>query len=471
MPMKITRASLSLLLLASAATLATPCLAADGQPSSGDGSRWAAWRGPDGNGTAPGEKPPVEWSEEKNVRWKRALPGLGHATPVIWGDRIYVTTAVETDREGEGAGVGEEEEGEEPQGRSGRRGGRGGWGSRPAPTKIHEFVVLCLDRESGEDVWQSKVTEAVPHEAGHSDSTQASNSPLTDGEHIYAFFGSRGIHCLDMEGELQWSREFGLMRTSMQFGEGASPALHGDSLVITWDHEGDSFIVALDKGSGDELWRRERDEPTTWATPLIVSVEGKPQVIVPGTGMSRAYDLKSGEVVWSLGGMTRNCIPSPNYADGVVYLMSGFRGNSLQAVRLEGAKGDLIGGPNVLWTHDRKTSYVPSALLYDGLLYFLSGNSGSLTCMDAETGDVLYEDQRLDGVRSVYSSPVGADGRVYITSRKGATKVLAHGREYEELATNQLDDGVDASLVIVDDRIYLRGTKSLYCIAVAGQAH
>ena len=466
--MKLTPVLLPLSLLASGVALATPHPAADGEPAAADGPRWTEWRGADGTGAAHDEEPPVEWSEEKNIRWKQELPGRGHSTPVVWGDRLYVTTAIETDREVEGAGEGEPE----PEGRSGRRGGRGGgWGSKPAPTKFHEFVVLCLDRGDGEEVWRRTVTEAVPHEGGHSDSTFASNSPLTDGERIYASFGSRGIHCLDMKGEVQWSKDFGLMRTAMQFGEGSSPALHGDSLVVTWDHEGDSFIVALDRKSGEEQWRSERDEGTTWATPLIIEVDGSPQVIVPGTGMSRGYDLKSGEVIWTCGGMTRNCIPSPNHADGVVYLMSGFRGAALQAIQLEGAEGDLIGTEQVKWTHDRNTSYVPSALLYDGLIYFLSGNSGSLSCMDAETGEILYEDQRLDGVRAVYSSPVGANGRVYITSRKGLTKVIAHGREYEELATNQLDDGVDASAVLVDDEIYLRGAKNLYCIAEGRQAH
>jgi len=336
--------------------------------------------------------------------------------------------------------------------------------SRPTPTKIHEFVVLCLDRENGQVIWRTTVREAVPHEGGHTTATYASNSPLTDGEHVYAFFGSRGLHCLDAQGEIQWSRDFGLMRTRMQFGEGSSPALYGDTVVINWDHEGDSFIVALDKRTGEERWRRQRHEGTSWATPLIVTVAERPQVIVPATAASRAYDLESGETVWTCAGMTSNCIPTPVHADGVVYLMSGFRGAALQAIRLATAKDDLSEDDDFTWTHSQGTSYAPSALLCDGLLYFLRSNSGVLSCVDAATGEIHYEGQRLDGLRTVYSSPVAANGRIYVTSREGTTKVIAIGPEYEELATNELDDGFDASAAIVGDELYLRGREHLYCI-------
>lgn len=426
-------------------------------------AQWASWRGVDGTGVAANANPPIEWSEEKNVRWKVALPGLGHSSPIVFGDRVYVTTAIETDQQGEAVAEEAPPEAEQPGGRRGRRGGgrRGFGGARP--TKIHEFVVLALDRQDGSVVWQTTVKEAVPHEGGHADATQASNSPLTDGEHIFASFGSRGIHCLDMTGKTIWSKDYGQMRTANGFGEGASPALHGDTLVVNWDHEGDSFIVALDKRTGAERWRKPRDERTSWSTPLVVPVDGRPQVIVNATGASRAYDLETGDVVWSLGGMTPNCIPSPACADGVVYLMSGFRGNALQAIRLAGAKGDLADSDNVLWRHNEGTSYVPSQLVYDGFLYFLRTNSGVLSCLDAKTGKVHYEGEKL-GFKMIYASPVGAAGRVYLTSRDGVTKVIKLGATYEELATNTLDDGFDASAAIVGDTLLLRGRKSLYCI-------
>ena len=411
---------------------------------------WSNWRGPDGTSIAPSGNPPTEWSEDKNIRWKVPIPGLASSSPVVWEDRIYLTTAIDTGQEGPPR--------EDTSGAFVR------YGSTKAPGTVYEFVVLAVDRADGGTLWSTKVAEAVPHEGGHRTATQASNSPVTDGEHIYAFFGSRGLYCLDAEGKVVWSKQFGQMRTFREFGEGSSPALHGDTLVVLWDHEDQSFILALDKRTGEELWRTEREEGTTWSGPLIVPVGDRHQVVIPATNASRSYDLETGKLVWSLSGMSTTAIPMPIHADGVVYLMSGFRSSNLQAVRLEGAKGDLAGSDNLLWSHTRNTSYVPNALVYDDLVYFLRLNSGILSCLDARSGEVHYEAQRLD-MRSIYSSPVGVAGRIYLTSRSGVTKVFAVGTEYEELATNQLDDGFDATAAIAGDELYLRGFANLYCIA------
>lgn len=439
-----------------------PAEVKDGENGTGQeaaDASWGDWRGPLGNGTASSGNPPTQWNEEdgENIRWKVPVPGLGSSSPVVWGDRLYYTTAIQTDRQGEAPAAQPQQE------RRGRR--RGGRGGRGEPLRVHEFVVFALDRKDGSTLWRTTVAEEVPHERGQQNNSQASYSPITDGERIYAFFGSRGLHCLDLNGDVLWSKEFGLMQTFNGFGEGSSPALHGEVLVVNWDHQGDSFIAALDKRTGDELWRTPREEITSWSTPRIVPVDGRHQVIVTATSATRSYDLETGELVWSLRGMTRNSIPSSNYADGVIYLMSGYRGNMLQAVRLAGARGDLEGSDNVLWEHGRNTSYVPSSLLYGDLIYFLSQNSPILTCLDANTGDVQYERQRIAGLREVYSSPVGVNGRIYITSRDGITKVIKLGSTYEEIATNQLNDGFDASAAIVGDEIYLRGREFLYCIA------
>ena len=233
---------------------------------------WPHWRGPDVDGVATSAKPPVAWSEEHNIRWKTRIPGEGCSTAIVWKDRVYVTTAIETDAQGEPAG----ETSPPPPDRGGRRRPR-----RPAPTKVYAFAVLALDRADGKIIWSTTVNEAVPHEGGHPTGSQASSSPITDGTSLFACFGSRGVHCLDLEGKILWSKDLGRMQTRNQFGEGSSPALWGDTLVITWDHEGPSFIVALDKKTGEELWRQPRDERTSWATPIIVSVGGKPQVIAP----------------------------------------------------------------------------------------------------------------------------------------------------------------------------------------------
>lgn len=422
-----------------------------------DSDWWSNWRGPGGTGVASTGSPPVEWSEEKNIRWKVDLPGLGSSSPIVWEDRVYVMTAIETDRRGEGAAPAQQR----------RRGGRGGGffaHGGPAPTRVHEFAVIALNREDGSVAWRTKVNEAVPHEAGHQTNSQASGSPITDGERIYAHFGSRGLYCLDMDGDIVWSVDLGRMRTKLGFGEGTSPTLYGDKLIVNWDHEDASFIAAFDKRSGVELWRTPRNETTSWSTPLVVPVDGGAQVIVTATSLSRSYDVETGVLLWTLPGMTANSIPSPSYADGVAYLMSGFRGYSLQAVRLAEASGELSRG-DVIWDHRRGTSYVPSALLYDNLIYFLSDNNGVLTCLDVRTGEIQYERQRLRGLRTVYSSPVGVDGRIYITSREGTTTVVTHGSSFQELASNQLDDGFDATAAIVGDELYLRGREYLYCIA------
>ncbi len=417
-------------------------LALAGGPLSAD---WAQWRGPLATGVAPEAEPPLTWSETQNVRWKVAIPGRGHGSPVVSGDRIFVTTAV-----GEGKEV------------EGQRGVQ--------PAGVVRFVVLALDRATGKTVWERTVREEVPHEGTHPDGSWASASAVTDGERVFAFFGSRGLYALDFDGKPLWQKDLGDMETRRGFGEGSSPALAGDTLVVNWDHEGDSFIVALDKRTGEDRWRKGRDEVTSWATPLVVEADGSRQAIVNATGKIRSYDLATGEVLWETGGMTVNTIPSPVHADGVVYATSGFRGSALRAIRLAGANGDLTGTEAILWSHDRDTPYVPSPLLYRGQIYFLKVNSGILTSLDAATGEVRFGPERLPGVDSVYASPVAAAGRVYIADRDGKTVVLAAGPKLEVLAENVLDDGFDASPALVDGEIYLRGRKHLYCIAVEAPA-
>ena len=423
--------------------------------SIGDARYWSSWRGPLGTGSATSGSPPTQWAEKTeqgaamNIAWKVEVPGLGSSSPIVWQDRIYLTTAIETDRPGKAGGD------LPPQDHR----------AAPRPKVIYEFALIALDRGNGSVIWQKKLVEAVPHEGAHRTNSHASSSPVTDGEHIYASFGSRGVYCVSRAGEVVWSKNLGVMRTRRQYGEGSSPALYGDRLIVNWDHEGDSFLVTLDKRNGDELWRQPREEQTSWSTPIVVEVRGRPQVVVTGTTASRGYDLESGEVIWSLSGMTENCIPIPIHAEGVVYLMSGYRGQMLQAVRLKDAKGDLEGSRHVLWTHRRNTSYVPSGVLYDGRLYFLRGNNALLSCLDAKTGKVIYEGERLPGLRSIYASPVYADGRIYVTSREGVTTVIGEGPMLKQLAVNRLDEPIDASLAIVGDKIYLRGRRHMYCIA------
>ncbi len=459
------------------------CALAGTWPLAADETGWPQWRGPKADGTSPDGDPPLVWSEEENVRWKVEVPGQGHATPIVWKDRIYLLSAIPLEAPAEPEAPQAERTppprpppggsppgaGPPGGGRAGPPAGRGRGGPpRGVQAAKHRFVVLALSREDGSVVWQQTAAETTPVEGHHRDGTWASASPVTDGEALYAHFGSQGLYAYDLGGKLLWKKDLGEMQTRHAFGEGSSPALWGQTLVVNWDHEGDSYIVALDKRTGKELWKKDRDEATSWATPLVVEVGGRPQVVIPATGTSRGYDLATGDVVWQLAGMTLNVIPSPVYDDGLVILMSGFRGNAVQAIRLPGAKGDLAGTEAVAWTHDRHTPYVPSPLLYDGKLYFLKTNSAILTCMDARTGEVLYTEQRLDGLTNVYASIVGASGRVYVAGRNGTTLVLKHGKELEILASNTLDDGFDASPAIAGRELYLRGRSHLYSLAEDG---
>jgi outer membrane protein assembly factor BamB len=287
---------------------------------------------------------------------------------------------------------------------------------------------------------------------------------------LIAHFGSSGTYAYDLDGKLLWQVDLGDMTTRRGFGEGSSPALHGDTVVINWDHEGDSFIVALDADTGKQRWKVERPgEITSWSTPLVVEHGGKPQVVVSATGKSRGYDLATGQELWSVGGMTTNAIPSPVHQDGIVYLMSGFRGSMLQAVALDRARGELEGTEAVLWTLDRDTPYVPSPVLHGGQLYFLKVFSEIFTSVDAKTGSVLYT-ERLPGIDKVYASPVAAAGRVYVFDRTGHGTVVEHGPAFRVVAENTLAEGADASPAIVGDEIFLRTEQHLYCISEAPAA-
>lgn len=422
------------------------------EPTADYQRNWPQWRGPLANGVGPNANPPVEWSADKNMRWKIEIPGQGHATPIVWGEQIFISTAIETDQAGSPSSSQENQ----PEGRRGRG---------VSTDKVHQFSVLSINRKDGKILWQKSAAEALPHEGTHNDGSWASNSPITDGELLFAYFGSRGIFCYDLKGNLKWQKDLGDMSTRNGFGEGSSPALYGDKLVVNWDHEEQSFIVILNKNTGAEIWKADRDERTSWSTPLVVNHNGQPQVIVSATNRVRSYDLNTGKIIWESSGMTVNAIPSPVHSNGMVYVMSGFRGSALQAIRLADASGHINDTPAIVWKHDRDTPYVPSPLLYDDHLYFLKVNTAILSCFNARTGQPHFGPQRLDSLSNIYSSPVGADGRVYITSRNGATLVLKNGPQFEVLAANLLDDDFEASAALVDGELYLRGRKTLYCIA------
>lgn len=412
-------------------------------------TNWHQWRGPLASGVAPQGNPPTEWSETKNIRWKVAVPGVGSSTPIVWGDRIFLLTAIKTERTVDTVPPPQDQ----PKNSFGI----------VAPNSYHQFVVLCLDRKTGKTLWKRVAAELVPHEGHHPDNDYASASPTTDGKHLFVSFGSRGVFCYDLDGHKIWERDLGDLKTRNSFGEGSSPALYGDTLVSTWDQEQNSFIVAQDAATGEVRWRQDRDEVTSWATPLILERAGRVQVIVNATTRVRSYDLKTGELLWECGGQVTNVTPSPVATDKLAICMSGYRGSACYALPFD-QRGDLTGTDKIVWQHGRGTPYIPSPLLYDDRLYFTQSNVGILTCLEASTGKPLFERTRLPEIGNMYASPVAAAGRVYLTSRSGTTLVIRHADTFEVLATNQLDDYTDASPAIVGDEIFLRGMKHLYCI-------
>ena len=424
-------------------------IAASASQPVGFEKNWHHWRGPHATGVAVDANPPTTWSETENIRWKITIPGTGHAAPIIWEDKIFIQTAIE--------GKEEKKESEDTNPFS-------GFFQRDSGPK-YKFDLIALNRSDGSVLWQKTLREISPHEGTHRDATYASNSPVTDGEYIYAYFGSRGLYCVDMMGNVKWEKDIGMMYKRNTFGEGSSPVLHGNTLVIVQDHEGDSFITALDKRTGEVLWKTDRNERTTWFSPIVVEQDGKPQVVTAGTNRVRSYDLETGKLLWEGDGLTANSIPSPVAADGLVYLMSGFRGSELRAVQLAKAMGDISGSEAIVWEHGRDTPYVPSPLLYGNILYFLKSNDGIISAFDTKTGKAYYGPKRLQGVSGVYASIVGAADRVYIAGRNGTVNVVQHGPEFTIIAENTLDDSFNASPAVVGSELYLRGGQYLYCIA------
>jgi outer membrane protein assembly factor BamB len=413
---------------------------------------WPQWRGPLYTGESPAGNPPIQWSEldgqRTNIRWKTPIEGLGHSTPIVWGDRIFVTSARPT-----GAGL--------PPRYSGAPGAH----DNLPITHRHIYSVFAIRRSDGEVLWQRDLTEALPHEGAHNSGSLASNSPVTDGERVYVCFGSRGLFCLDFDGHLLWQKQLGVMQTKHGHGEGASPVLSGDTLIINRDHEGPSFIVALDKRTGEERWRNPRNEVTSWSSPIVIDQDGRRVVIVSGTERIRAYSIEDGAAIWECGGLSHNVVASPVYGNGLLFAGSSYETRSLMAIRLEGATGDITDSDHVIWKIRQRTPYVPSPLLYRGSLFFLRHYQGILTQLEATTGREIGGPYRLGDLLDIYASPVAAAGRIYITGRNGTTMVIRDGDRLETLATNVLEDTISASAAIAGKELFLRGERFLYCIA------
>ncbi len=380
------------------------------------------------------------------------MPGKAHSSPVVAGDRVFLLTAVP---------VGEAQ--------SPVYDHAPGTHDNVGVTHRHQFRVLAIRRTDGGILWDRSLREEFPHEGGHATGSLSSSSPTTDGERVYAFFGSRGLYCLDWDGRTVWERDLGRMNTLHAHGEGSSPVLFGDTLFVNWDHEGDSFLYALDKRTGATRWKVAREEKTSWSTPLVLSDVSPPQVVVSATHRVRGYNATSGDLIWECSGLTDNVVSSPVFSRGLVIAGNSYYQQAMLAIRLEGARGDVSSTDRVAWRLNRMTPYVSSPLVYDDTLYFLRHNQNVLSRLDPATGRPKGEPLRLDAIRDfIFSSPVAAAGRIYVTARDGVTVVLAADRGNPVIAVNRLEDVFSATAAVAGDEFYLRGERFLYCLMEKG---
>jgi outer membrane protein assembly factor BamB len=428
------------------ACLASPIFIPAQSRASGN---WPHWRGPAHTGATTADVP-LTWDDTANVRWKIELPGRAFSTPVAWGDRLFLTNATPT---GKTTAIA-------PAAGGGRAGGGSGAGEE------HRLEVLAVDRATGKIVWQRAATTATPHEGYHRQyGSFASNAPATDGQRVYAFFGSRGLYVYDLDGKPLWQKDFRLKMTMrLAFGEGSGTVVHDGRVFLQFDHEGEGFVVALNAADGKELWRAARMDHSSWSTPLVVEHAGKKQLVVSADTKVKAYDVDTGKVIWEVAGIGTNPIPQPVQFRDTVLVMSGYRNPKLMSVKL-GRTGDLTGTDAIVWETTRGTSYTGSPALHDGRLYVVADN-GMMSVFDAATGTPHYLQQRLPKPYNFKASPLVVNDRVYLATEEGEVVVVKAGNQFEVLATNTLtDQSFIASPIAIGRDLYLRSRTHLFRIS------
>ena len=417
---------------------------------------WPEWRG-DGRGISTEKSLPLKWSEGENVKWKTAIPGAGHSSPIVWGDRVFVTTAVAEDPRVESF-----------------RGGVYVGGNRDKPDESgYAYRVICLDANQGSILWSKSVIQQEPKTRRHTKNTYASETPATDGKHIFASFGSAGLYCIDFRANVIWQQDLGPMRMQRGWGTAASPVLFENSVIVNCDNDDDSYIVAFETTTGEPVWRSERAEKASWGTPFLFPAGDRTVVVTNASSRMRGYDAKTGKLLWECAGGGKVTVPTPVATQDLVFLSSGhnvpfLKPQPIIAVRAQ-ALGDIT--PNkgestsqgVAWSHSTGGSYVPSPIAQGDYLY-VPQDKGTLTCYEAQTGKTVYKKQKLGKRNAITASQVLADGRLYIQTEDGECYVLKTGPTFEILTVNRLADIFCASPAVSDGKLFLRGRKYLYCI-------
>jgi outer membrane protein assembly factor BamB len=415
---------------------------------------WPQFRGPGSNGVAEDARLPDRWSESQSVKWKTAIPGAGWSSPVVAAGKIFLTAAISAEQK-------------EPP----KKGLYFG-GNRGKPGDEHRWLVYAVDFASGKIAWQREVHRGVPGAARHLKNTYASETPATDGERVYFYFGSAGVFCFDVNGKEIWRKRVDAIETRYGWGTAASPVLDGGRLYIVNDNESDSYLAALDKLTGAEIWRVKRDEKSNWATPFVWKSGGRTEIVTPGTGRVRSYDT-DGKLLWEFGGMSSIVIPTPFTRHGLLYIASGYVGDQVRpvfAVR-PGASGDISLKPGethngyVAWRLPQGGPYNPSPLVY-GDYYYTLYDRGFFTCHDARTGREIYDKVRIDPAAAAFTaSPWAYNGKIFAASEDGDTFVIQAGGEYKLLGKNTLDGMIMATPAIAEGSLILRTAAHLYRIA------
>ena len=418
--------------------------------STAGAANWPQWRGPGGTGVSAETNLPAEWSPAKNIRWKTPVAGRGHSSPVVWGNKIFLTTAIEGDVVPGAKAVTHMDDGKvflHPD-------------SVGADRK-HTFKVICLNADTGKILWEQTAFEGTPYDDRHRKSSYAASTPATDGKLVYAFFGTEGLFAYDLNGKPAWKAELGKLAT-LGMGTGTSPILHENLVIVQCDEEAGaaSFIVALDKKTGKEVWRTPRKVQASWTTPILVAGTARTELITSGNETVIAYDPATGKELWSHKGVASNAIPSPVANREMVFVSAGFPEKIVMAIKL-GASGNL--GDSVIWKYAKGTAYVPSPILYGDYLY-LTTDRGILTCLDARTGEVKYEGGRIPIPATFTASPIAFEGKILLTSEDGDTFVVKAGPKHEILGTNSVGEPVYASPAVADGKIFIRGEKNIYCV-------
>lgn len=417
----------------------------------GQNANWAQWRGQDASGISAETSLPTEWSASKNIRWKTAIPGSGHSSPIVWGNRVFVTTSIE------GAVI--------PGAEAVKHYQKGQPYVHPDSVGAdHSYTMklVCLDARSGKVLWQQTAYEGRVYDNRHRKNTYASTTPVTDGKYVYLSFEAEGLYCYDFNGRQIWKTSLGKIAKG-GMGYGTSPVLFGNLVILQCDQDSGegSFIAAVNKATGKEVWRTARRHRRSWATPLLIKTAERAELIASGAESVIAYDPATGKELWRAPGVVSNPIPSPVTGHGLVIVSAGSQDKRAYAIKL-GGSGDLTNTPNMVWSYDKATAYVPSPILYGEYLYLLT-DAGLITCMEVRTGKVVYQ-SRLPVPAKFTASPVAFDGKILLTSEDGDSFIVRAGEVLEVLQTNSLNEPVYASPALAGGRIFLRGEKHLYCI-------